>query len=189
MSKGYGLSVTQKIPFNTNCNSFATLRPFWKGRKVFGASKMDRKVFKSSFLFRFRSLLLNFHCVFVRKEVLGCAKKPFSSFRMDGLFPFVANELQFVVLAVDRCAMLRFVPCWQMIFFIFQFPELPKFSTLSGHNFFPQRSLYPTCIQAQRTVKASNHMKISNHIARHNTINTGRICVQGVMAVQVVGVK
>jgi hypothetical protein len=92
----------------TNFNSFATLRPFWKGQKVFGASKMDRKVFKRSSLFRFRSLLLNFYCVFVQKEVLlrsknlsalfGCAKKPFSSVRMDGLFPFVANELQFVVM-------------------------------------------------------------------------------------------
>ena len=52
---------------------------------------------------------------------------------------------------------------------------ISPFTARSGHNFFPQRSLYPTCIQAQRTVKASNRMKISNHIARHNTINTGRI--------------
>ena len=52
---------------------------------------------------------------------------------------------------------------------------ISPFTARSGHNFFPQRSLYPTCIQAQRTVKASNRMKIFNHIARHNTINTGRI--------------
>jgi hypothetical protein len=50
------------------------------------------------------------------------------------------------------------------------------FTARSGHNFFPQPSLNPTCIQAQRTVKASNRLKkISNHIARHSTINTGRI--------------
>jgi hypothetical protein len=54
-----------------------------------------------------KELLLNFYCVFVQKEVLlrsknllahfGCAKKPFRSFRMDKFFPFVANELKFVV--------------------------------------------------------------------------------------------
>jgi hypothetical protein len=53
--------------------------------------------------------------------------------------------------------------------------EINPFTARSGHNFFPQRSLYPTCIQAQRTVKASNRMRISNHIDRHSTINTGRI--------------
>jgi hypothetical protein len=35
------------------------------------------------------------------------------------------------------------------------------------NNFFPQRSLYPTCIQAQRTVKASNRMKISSSSQHH----------------------
>jgi hypothetical protein len=64
----------------TNFSSFATLRPFWNGRKVFGTSKMSGKVFKSSSLFRFRSLLLNFYCVFVRKEVLLRSKKPFGPF-------------------------------------------------------------------------------------------------------------
>jgi hypothetical protein len=38
----------------TNFSSFATLRPFWNGRRVFGTSKMSQKVFKSSSLFRFR---------------------------------------------------------------------------------------------------------------------------------------
>jgi hypothetical protein len=57
------------------------------------------------------------------------------------------------------------------------FCTINPFTARSGHNFFPQRSLYPTCIQAQRTVKvkASNRMKISNHIDRHSTINSGRI--------------
>jgi hypothetical protein len=46
--------------------------------------------------------------LFGKKEVLlrsknllalfGCAKKPFCSFGMDQFFPFVANELQFVVI-------------------------------------------------------------------------------------------
>jgi hypothetical protein len=53
--------------------------------------------------------------------------------------------------------------------------SINPFKARSGHNLFPQRLIYPTCIQAQRMVKASNCLKISNHIARHSTINTGRI--------------
>ena len=39
-----------------------------------------------------------FFCVLKNLSALfGCAKKPFCSFRMDQFFPFVANELKFVV--------------------------------------------------------------------------------------------
>jgi hypothetical protein len=65
------------------------------------------KALLSSVFGGFCWLLLNFYCVFVRKEVLLHSKKPFCpfwmwektfwSFRMDRFFPFVANELKFVV--------------------------------------------------------------------------------------------
>jgi hypothetical protein len=55
---------------------------FWSGSKGFWHSKMGRKVFKSSSLFCFSSLLLGFHCVFVQKEVLLHSKKPFCPFWM-----------------------------------------------------------------------------------------------------------
>ena len=38
-----------------------------------------------------------------------------------------------------------------------------------------QLDLYPTCIQAQRTVRASKSHEISNHITRHSAVNIGRI--------------
>jgi hypothetical protein len=67
----------------TNFSSFATLRHFLEfgmDRRVFSTSKMGQKVFKSSSLFRFWPPLLDFHCIFVPKEVLLCSKKPLGPF-------------------------------------------------------------------------------------------------------------
>jgi hypothetical protein len=39
-----------------------------------------------------------------------------------------------------------------------------------------QVDLYPTCIQAQCTVRASKLHEISNHITRHSAVNISQIC-------------
>jgi hypothetical protein len=73
-------------------------------RHIHNWPKGFQKLFSLPFLVAF----LYFYCVFSKRSSLLCsknlsacfglAKKPFCSFWMDWFFPFVANELKFVVL-------------------------------------------------------------------------------------------
>jgi hypothetical protein len=70
-------------------------------------AKRFSKALISSVFGHFFEPCLNFHCFLFKKKFFcilknllahfGCAKKPFCSFQIDRFFPFIANELKFLV--------------------------------------------------------------------------------------------